>query len=587
MGDEATRRLTAVLGTEASEVLRAAATSRNREVDLAEPRWTAAGYTGARLAAVGERSLPPAPRRPRTYVVKVSPADGRRREGARHHAALEMSPADVAARHLVSMEGDPIGLQGGGELLLQNIALLLQNIAGASLARCRPLSEFAPADRALTAAVVARALTRDWTEETTWHLDELTVFGFLRDGLAATSAAAGTDLADALGVDATLLDSGACWIETAEDGPHRPLVNPPALLDGSVVGRDDRVQFIAGLTHRDLHDADAHLIAVDEASAGCATLGDDGRIHLWSARSGRSVGALPIPGVLLERELTAPGRLAVLERPGRVLLAVADRRQVRVMDPATGDMRDLDVPAATPSGRPLSEVARNVISLAWVSTPGSDPVLVAGTQGGLLVRWSWSDDGAARALPPLAEELGMVTVVMPVPGGDGMRVLVGDTHGGLAVYDAVDGSLVHDLTRDDARVIGAGVVAASPPAVVTGHSADDACGLKVWYPEAGGQSGAVAHRSRAHDACVGPPRVGQTADGRPFVVHAVEDGVELLRLERANAPRHGTGMGAAALHRQRRHRPGRRGVPRGRGGLSDDHHLLSAGRGGPAGVFAG
>lgn len=49
MGVEATRRLTVVLGTEASEVLRAAASSRNREVDLAEPRWrhlATAGYDG-------------------------------------------------------------------------------------------------------------------------------------------------------------------------------------------------------------------------------------------------------------------------------------------------------------------------------------------------------------------------------------------------------------------------------------------------------------------------------------------------------------------------------------------------------------
>ncbi len=289
MGDEATRRLTVVLGTEASEVLRAAANSRNREVDLAERRWTAAGCTGARLAAVVERSRPPAPQRPRTYVVKVCPADGRRREGARHHAALEMSPADFAARHPVSMEGDPIGLPGGGELLLQNIA-------GASLARCRSMSEFAPADRALTAGAVARALTQDWTEETTWHLDELTVSGFLWDGLAATSATAGTDLADA-------------------------------------------------------------------------------------ARS------------------------------------------------------------------------------------------------------------------------------TPAPGSSNMP---------------------------DARVIGATVVAASPPVVVTGHSADDACGPKVWNRGTGGQSGAVVHRSRAHDAFVGPPRVGRTADGRPFVVHAVEDGVELLRLDRTS-----------------------------------------------------
>lgn len=160
MGDEATRRLTVVLGTETSEVLRAAASSRNREVDLAEPRWTAVGCTGARLAAVVERSRPPAPQRPRKYVVKVCPADGRGREGARHHAALERFPADFAARHRVSLEGDPIGLPGGGELLLQNIA-------GSSLARCRPMSEFAPADRALTAAAVARALTQDWNEETT------------------------------------------------------------------------------------------------------------------------------------------------------------------------------------------------------------------------------------------------------------------------------------------------------------------------------------------------------------------------------------------------------------------------------------
>ncbi|MFF4138376.1 hypothetical protein ACFY1B_44520 [Streptomyces mirabilis] len=138
MGDEATRRLTVVLGTETSEVLRAAASSRNREVDLAEPRWTAAGHSGARRAPVAKRSRPSARQRPRTYVVNVCPADGRRRGGARHHAAPEMSLADFAARHLVCMESDPSGLPGGGELLVQNIA-------GASLARCRPMSEFAPA----------------------------------------------------------------------------------------------------------------------------------------------------------------------------------------------------------------------------------------------------------------------------------------------------------------------------------------------------------------------------------------------------------------------------------------------------------
>lgn len=226
-----------------------------------------------------------------------------------------------------------------------------------------------------------------------------------------------------------------------------------------------------------------------------------------------------------------------------------------------------------------------MISLAWVSTPGSDPVLVAGTQGGLLVRWSWSDDGPARALPPLAEKLGMVTVVMPVPGGDGMRVLAGDTHGGLAVYDAVGGSLVHDLTRDDARVIGATVVAASPPVVVTGHSADGGCGLKVWNPETGGQSGAVVHRSRAHDAFVGPPR----AAGRPTVGRSSSTPSRTAWscsgwTDRATTPhRYGCCCPSPSTTS-----PSRATWCTSRAGrLSDAHRVLSGGRGRPAGAFAG
>ncbi|MEU9899967.1 hypothetical protein ACIBCS_41915 [Streptomyces phaeochromogenes] len=317
----------------------------------------------------------------------------------------------------------------------------------------------------------------------------------------------------------------------------------------------------------DLHDADAHLIAVDAAESRFATLGDDGRIHLWSAPGGHVLGTMPIPtgrpfgvvgwstpdggqiavtsasllqvfalepgrGVLLEREWTAPGRLAVLERPTQVLLAVADRQQVHVVDPATGAGRDLTVPEVTSSGQPLSQATRNVIGLAWVSAPGSDPVLVAGTQGGLLARWAWNDDGQAHVLPPLETELGFVTVVTPVPGGDGMRVLCGGPHGGLAVYDAVDGSLVHDLATGGARVVGATVVDASPPVVVVAELADDACRVRVWNPLSGRWTGAVVHRPLWHDAYVGPPRAGRTAHGRRFVVYEVEDGVELLMLDR-------------------------------------------------------
>jgi len=259
---------------------------------------------------------------------------------------------------------------------------------------------------------------------------------------------------------------------------------------------------------------------------------DGSRIAVTSASLLQVFALEPGRGVLLEREWTAPGRLAVLERPEQVLLAVADRQQVHVVDPATGAGHDLTMPEVTTSGRSLSQAARNVIGLAWVPASGSDPVLVAGAQGGLLARWGCNGGGTPHALPPLKTDLDFVTVVTPVPGGDGMRVLCGGPPGGPAVYDAVDGSLVHDLATGGARVVGATVVDASPPVVVVAELADDACGVRVWNPLSGRSTGAVVHRPLPHDAYVGPPRAGRTADGRPFVVYEVEEGVELLMLDR-------------------------------------------------------
>ncbi|MEY9864317.1 hypothetical protein ABH935_009973 [Catenulispora sp. GAS73] len=256
-GDE-TLRLAAVLGSEAAEALETAVGQRNRIIDLAAPRWVASGYSGAVLAAVVETSRPPSPARPRKYVVKVCPADGRRREGARHHAALEMSPDDFADRHLVPMQGNPIALPSGGEVLLQNIA-------GGSLAECQPMSDYSAAERLRTATEVVRALTGTWTNERTWQLKELALDGFIRDGLAGTAVGTGADLAHGLGIDPALLDVGAEWIETVEDGSHMPLANPLALLDDSRFGGDgdDRVQYIAGFAHCDLHEDNILVPRVD------------------------------------------------------------------------------------------------------------------------------------------------------------------------------------------------------------------------------------------------------------------------------------------------------------------------------------
>jgi hypothetical protein len=93
---------------------------------------------------------------------------------------MQRSPDEFATRHLIAVAGEPVDVPGGGELLLQSIA-------GDTLARCRPMSVYPPAERVQIAAAVVRALTQDWTEESALRHAELTVAGFIRDGLDGTS----------------------------------------------------------------------------------------------------------------------------------------------------------------------------------------------------------------------------------------------------------------------------------------------------------------------------------------------------------------------------------------------------------------
>ncbi|MFG2050576.1 hypothetical protein ACGFIW_24455 [Micromonospora sp. NPDC048935] len=314
----------------------------------------------------------------------------------------------------------------------------------------------------------------------------------------------------------------------------------------------------------DLHDGDAERIVVEPASGYFATVGDDGRVSVWSTRSGGVLGALPIPTgapfaavgwaaggtgrlavttstmllvtdlrpggrPLLEREMEAPGRIAVLDDEGAVLLAVADRHRVWLVDPESGDIDAIETPETGPDGQRLSTAARNVVSLTWVTSGGA--YLVAGTQGGVLARWSRRDGCRPEALTPLAGDLGIVLVTTAVPGGTGSRVLVGGHAGVLRIYDTHDGTEVFDLTRDDCRVIGAAVADTVPPVVVTAHLFDEKAEVRVWNTANGRLLRSVVHPARRGDVFVGPPQAGRTAAGRPFVVYVVEDGVELLWLD--------------------------------------------------------
>ncbi|MET8040518.1 hypothetical protein ABZU25_06585 [Micromonospora sp. NPDC005215] len=314
----------------------------------------------------------------------------------------------------------------------------------------------------------------------------------------------------------------------------------------------------------DLHDGDAEQIVADPASGYFATVGDDGRVSVWSTRSGGVLGALPIPtgapfaavgwaaggtgrlavttstlllvtdlrpGVrpLLQREMEAPGRIAVLDDAGTVLLAVADRHRVWLVAPDSGDADALETPETAPDGQRLSAAARNVVSLTWMASGGA--YLVAGTQGGVLARWSRREGCRPEPMTPLAGDLGIVLVTTAVPGGAGSRVLVGGHVGVLRIYDTHDGTEVFDLTRDDGRVIAAAVVDTVPPVAVTAHLFDEKAEVRVWNTANGRLLRSVVHPARRGDVFVGPPQAGRTAAGRPFVVYVVEDGVELLWLD--------------------------------------------------------
>lgn len=236
----------------------------------------------------------------------------------------------------------------------------------------------------------------------------------------------------------------------------------------------------------DLHDGDAELIVTGPAVDRFVTIGDDGRAHLWSTRSGQALGAPPIPSgrpfaaawsagntawfaltsstlaLVTEMvpgtqsrwhsEMESPGRIALLDHDEAVLLAVTDRHRVRLIAPGSGDAGVLEVPEEALNGRRLSQAARNVVSVAWASAAGE--YLVVGAQGGVLARWSRHDGASPGRLVPIADGWGIVTVIVSVPRGSGSRILAGGHLGALGIYDASSGAEVFDLATDDARVVG-------------------------------------------------------------------------------------------------------------------------------------
>jgi hypothetical protein len=237
------------LGEHAATALEQWAAHHGKNVELAFPPWTASGYTGSKLAAIQISSRHPEGSQPEKVVVKVCPPGPYAREAERHTAALKVSPPHFVERHLVSMPYGPYPTGDGG-------LLIFQSIAGGSLLRSKPISALPEAERTDACVAVIRSILNDWNGgDFKISKEPVPVSVYLRNELRDAFAAEGSVRRWASA--ALLLDPGIRWISTAEDGPGRPLVNPVLMAVDEWMSPAQRLTFIAGRTHGDLHHENA------------------------------------------------------------------------------------------------------------------------------------------------------------------------------------------------------------------------------------------------------------------------------------------------------------------------------------------
>ena len=236
------------LGESAAAALEQWAAGRDKNVQLAHPRWTASGYTGSKLAAIQISRRHPAGSQPERIVVKVCPPGPYAHEGGRHTEAMSVSPSDFAERHLVDMPYGPYPIRDGG-------LLMFQSIAGGSLLRSKPISELTETERADACVAVISGVLKEWNGAD-FKISEAPVpaSAYLRKELRDAFDEGGSVRRWAAA--ASLLDPVVRQIITAEDGLDRPLVNPVLMAADESVS-PARLIYIAGRTHGDLHQENA------------------------------------------------------------------------------------------------------------------------------------------------------------------------------------------------------------------------------------------------------------------------------------------------------------------------------------------
>ncbi|WP_219825821.1 AAA family ATPase [Nonomuraea typhae] len=232
------------LGEDAAGAVEAWAETADYEIRVNRPLWVRRGFTESRLISL--MIVPPAGSGERTtkVIAKLCPPGPLSREPVQHQRAWNAAPKDFRRDHLVGLRPHSPRLREGG-------FVLLLEIAGGSLAGMCQMAELSsPAELVACYRSVVEGLLGSWNRHGPDPSADLDSGEYLRAELRQRFVANGK-----LHIWAKrrgLLDPERRWLVFSGERDRRVLPNPLAMAVRDLAG-PDRVQYLRGYTHGDLH----------------------------------------------------------------------------------------------------------------------------------------------------------------------------------------------------------------------------------------------------------------------------------------------------------------------------------------------
>jgi WD40 repeat protein len=161
-----------------------------------------------------------------------------------------------------------------------------------------------------------------------------------------------------------------------------------------------------------------------------ATIGDDGTVILWDVINWNE--KFRLPGMTTPSDLVTTQRIAY-SLDGK-LLAACDSSQVKIFDPATGNLV-----------RTLTGFQADATALAF-SRDGS--YLAAGSAGGKVIVWNIASDDSLLELAGHSDAIEGVTF-----SPDGKWLITGSDDATIKIWDVTTGALLHDYSGFTGEVI--------------------------------------------------------------------------------------------------------------------------------------